>query len=116
MRFSTVLPAALILFAVGANAEAPKSVCIDTHRSYEAHTLGLHDIVIRSTMGKPRPALRLSTTCTALEKADVVSVNSTFGCVGMGDTVVATKIDGHRQLCRVSRVAPYAPSEAPAQP
>lgn len=116
MKPSIVLPAVLVLFALGANAQAANSVCIDAHRSYEAHAQGLHDVIIRSTIGKPRPALLLSTSCIGFDKADVVSVSSEFGCVGLGDTVVATKIDGHRQSCRVTRVAPYVPPETPAQP
>jgi hypothetical protein len=116
MKPSIVLPAALVLFALGTNAQAAKSVCIDTHRSYEAHTLGLHDVIIRSSIGKPRPALQLSTSCFGFDKADIVSVSSQFGCIGLGDAVVATKIDGHRQACLVTRVAPYVPAETPARP
>jgi hypothetical protein len=116
MKPSIVLPMALVLFALGTNAQAANSVCIDANRSYEAHTLGPHEIVIRSTIGKPRPALQLSTSCFGFDKADRVSVSSEFNCVGLGDTVVATKIDGHRQFCRVTRVAPYVPPEMPTQP
>jgi hypothetical protein len=116
MKSSIALPAALVLFALAANAQAAKSVCIDTHRSYEAHTQGLHDVIIRNTIGKPRPALLLSTSCIGLDKADRVSVSSEFGCIGLGDTVIATKIDGHSQSCRVTRVAPYVPPVTPAKP
>ena len=116
MNPSIVLPAALLLFALGTNAQAATSVCIDTNHSYEAHALGLHDVVIRSTIGKPRPALLLSTSCFGLDKADRISVSTEFNCVGLGDTVVATKIDGHRQFCRVTRVAPYVPPETTATP
>ena len=113
MRPFIVLPAALALFALATNAQAAKSVCIDTNRSYEAHAQGLHDVVIRSTLGKPRPALLLSTSCFGLDKADTISVSSQFNCVGLGDAVVATKIDGDRQFCRVTRVAPYVPPDRP---
>ena len=116
MKPSIVLPAALALFALGTNAQAAKSVCIDANRSYEAHAQGPHDVIIRSTIGKPRPPLLLSTSCHGLDKPDRISVSSQFNCIGLGDTVVATKIDGHRQFCRVTRVAPYVPAETPAQP
>jgi hypothetical protein len=116
MKPSIVLPVALVLFALGTNAEAATGVCIDANRSYEAHARGPHDVVIRSTIGKPRPPLLLSTSCHGLDKADRISVSSQFNCIGLGDTVVATKIDGHRQFCRVTRVAPYVPAETPAQP
>jgi len=116
VKFSIVLPAVLVLFGLGTNAEAATGVCIDTHRSYEAHPQGPHDVIIRSTIGKPRPALLLSTSCIGLDKPDHVSVSTEFNCVGLGDTVVATKIDGHRQLCRVTRVVPYVPPETTAKP
>jgi hypothetical protein len=116
MKLSIVLPAALALFVLGTNAQAANSVCIDAHRSYEAHAQGLHDVVIRSTIGKPRPALLLSTSCFGLDKADRISVSPEFNCVSLGDAVVATKIDGHSQSCRVTRVAPYVPPETPVRP
>jgi hypothetical protein len=116
MKPSIVLPAALVLFALGTGAQAATSNCIDTNRSYEAHTMGRSEVVLHSTIGKPRPALLLSTSCFGLDKADRISVSTEFNCVGLGDTVVATKIDGHRQFCRVTRVAPYVPPETPAQP
>jgi hypothetical protein len=116
MKPSIVLPAVLVLFGLGTSAQAAKSVCIDTNRNYEAHPQGPHDVIIRSTIGKPRPALLLSTTCVGLDKPDRVSVSTEFNCVGLGDTVVATKIDGHRQFCQVSRVAPYVPAETAAPP
>jgi hypothetical protein len=116
MKLSIVLPAVLVLFALGTDAQAATAVCIDANRNYEAHAQGPHDVIIRSTIGKPRPPLLLSTSCHGLDKPDRISVSSAFNCIGLGDTVVATKIDGHRQFCRVTRVAPYVPPETPAQP
>ena len=116
MKPSFVLPAALALLALGTNAQAANSVCIDAHSSYEAHPQGSNDVIIRSTIGKPRPPLLLSTSCHGLDKADRISVSSQFGCIGLGDAMVATKIDGHRQFCRVTRVAPTVPAETPAKP
>lgn len=95
----------LLLLSSSAATAAP-AACVDVQRSYEAHTDGMHDVIIRNAIGKPRPPLRLTTTCVNLEKADAISVSSDFGCVSQGDIVVATKIDGHREVCRVSSVAP----------
>jgi len=108
--------AALFLLAFGTIAHGADGTCIDAHASYEAHTQGLHDVVIRRSIGKPRPPLLLTTTCIGLEKADAVSVSSPFNCVGQGDTVVATHIGGERQFCRVTHVAPYVPPPEPAKP
>ena len=116
MRHIAIPSVALFLFALGANAQAYAGTCIDPHSSYEAHAVGGHDVIIHSTIGKRRAPLQLTTTCINLEKSDVVSVGSSFGCVGVGDTVVATKIDGHREVCNISRVAPYSPPNASSQP
>jgi len=105
------LVCALVAGALTAGpATAMPAVCINTQRSYEARVIGPHDIVLQSTIGKARPRLKLTTTCVFLEKPDYVSVSSDFGCAGLGDIVVATKADGHREFCRVSHVAPFAPS------
>jgi hypothetical protein len=113
MKHIIGLPA-LLLLSISAAASAPAATCIDVQRGYEAHSDGAHDVIIRNSIGKPRPPLRLATTCFNLEKADAISVSSDFGCVSLGDTVVATKIDGHREICRVTGLAPYVPP--PAQP
>jgi len=114
LQRSSLLAIAAVLSCAAAQAAATS--CIDTNRSYEAHALGQHDVVLKSTIGKPRPLLTLATSCIYLDTSDVISVSTEFTCVDLGDTVVDTKIDGHRELCRVTGVAPYVPPPAATQP
>jgi hypothetical protein len=99
--FATVSTAAL--------AEAPKASCIDPHRSYVARPLNHHDVFVQTSQGKPKPPVRLKTSCTYLDPAIGIALSSNFICLGLGDTVVATTADGRREACRVTAVLPYAP-------
>ena len=104
MKFAYVLFAALL-----AAAPSQAAICIDPHWDYQAHWLAGHDIVARQTLGHGNKALKISTTCINLEAADTIRLSTSFGCIGMGDDVFASKIDGHRQRCRISHIEPYAP-------
>ena len=50
-----------------------------------------------------------SATCVFLRTADHIALSSDFSCIGMGDTVVTSTIDGRHQSCRITHVEPYAP-------
>jgi hypothetical protein len=95
--------------STAALADAPKASCIDPHRSYVARPLNQHDIFVQTSMGKPKPPVRMKTTCIFLEPAISVRFSSAFTCVGQGDTVMASTVDGRRETCRVTRVLPYEP-------
>lgn len=89
---------------------APKPICIDPHYAYQARYLEGHDIVAKAMLGRDHRELKLSTTCIFLRTADHIALSADFSCVGRGDTVFTSTIDGHRQSCRVTHVEPYVPA------
>jgi len=109
----TLLLAAAIALVPAALAETPappqKKVCIDPHYSYQAWYVRDHDIAARSTLGSDRRELKLSTTCLFLSSVDHVSLQSSFNCIGKGDDVFTSTIDGRHQHCRITHVEPYVP-------
>jgi hypothetical protein len=112
-----VLAAGLSVAIAGAAwAEAPKASCIDPHRSYVARPLNHHDVFVQNSMGAPRPPVRLKTSCTYLDPAIGIGLSSQFTCMGLGDTVVATTIDGKREACVVTKVLAYAPEQGDLPP
>jgi hypothetical protein len=112
-----VLVAGLLAVAsTSALADAPKTSCIDPHRPYVSRSLNHHDIFVQTSLGKPKPAVRLKTSCIDLDPAIGFGLSSQFNCIGLGDSVVATTIDGKREACVVTRVLPYAPEEGDKKP
>jgi hypothetical protein len=113
MRLLPLLVAAVSLTAAPALAEPAHGICIDPHFSYQARYLSGHDIVAKSTLGHDHRELKISTTCIFLRNANHISLSSEFNCVGQGDTVVTSTIDGERQQCRITHVEPYLPAATP---
>lgn len=111
MRTIALLTAAVLLAVTPALA-AP-TICINPHFSYQARYLSGHDIVAKATLGHDRRELKLTTTCIFLQSANFISLSSDFSCVGRGDTVVTSTIDGRRQACRITHVEPYVPAATP---
>jgi hypothetical protein len=105
------LAALLAATSTAALADAPNASCIDPHKSYVARALNHHDVFVQTSIGTPRPAVRLTTSCIYLDPAIGFGLSSQFTCMGRGDTVVATTISGTRESCIVTRVLPYAPEE-----
>jgi len=82
--------------------------CFDPHFSYRARPAGVHDLVAENTIGTHLAKVHITTSCTDLHDADAISLNTAFGCLGKGDSVVATSIDGRRQHCIVTSITPLA--------
>lgn len=106
-----IVAGAVTTLASAAWAEVPKTSCIDPHRSYVARPLNHHDVFVQTSIGTPKPAVRLKTSCVHLDPAIGIGLSSSFSCVGQGDTVVASILGGQREACTVTRVLPHAPEE-----
>lgn len=108
--------AATLLLAGGAHAEPPpgaaRTVCVDPKFGHQVRVLNAREVVAMMTVGRDRREVKLTTTCVGLQREDHLTLSTDFACIGKGDTLVATKIDGHRQSCSVTDVAPF-PSIAP---
>lgn len=91
-------------------ADAPKASCLDPHKSYVARPLNDHDVFAQQSIGKPKPPVRIKTSCIHIGSAIGIGLSGTFNCIGLGDRVVAT-VGGSRESCVVTRVLPYAPEE-----
>jgi hypothetical protein len=108
MRSSTLLLAAALLAAsVAANAASPDTACVNPSSSYRVRWLEAHDLLAVNTLGSGHKEVRLTTSCIGLGKTYSFSLGSTGTCVGQGDPVVATSIDGRRQQCVITGVALY---------
>jgi hypothetical protein len=110
--FRMILAIALLAAAAPAQAESAvqRASCIDTSRDYLARPLNDHEIYVQSMIGKPRPPIRLKTSCHNLHPAIGIGLRTQFTCIGLGDTVVATLNGGEQESCVVTGVLPYAPN------
>jgi len=106
-----VLATALAAVSTAAVAEAPEASCIDPHKSYVARPLNHHDVFVQTSLGKPKPPVRITTSCSYLDPAIGFGFGSQFTCVGLGDSVTATINGGGRETCVVTHIAPYAPEK-----
>lgn len=101
----------LMIAALAGNAEAAETgICVDTKRPYIARALNAHDVFVQSTLGKARPAVRVTTSCYHLQSAIGFGINTEYTCLSRGDTVVANLMSEH-QPCTVTAVVPYTPQK-----
>jgi len=106
-----LLVIAAALAATSMAQAAPTASCIDPGKSYIARPLNHHEVFVQTTLGAPKPPVRLKTSCAYLDPAIGFGLSAQFNCVGLGDTVVATMGGGDRESCVVTGVVPYAPQE-----
>ena len=97
-------------------ALAEDRACLNPHFSYRAQPSGDHDVVAQNTIGSHTARVHITTSCVDLHKADVISLSTAFGCLGKGDDVIATSIDGRRQSCIVTNIVPDAPAKNATSP
>jgi hypothetical protein len=106
----------VILAATPAFAQE-KPLCVDASRDgqYNARPLSLHEVLARNAFGNDRRAARLSTTCIHVDRGAIISLHSLTTCIGKGDDVTTTTIDGQREVCRVTGVTLAPESYADAK-
>lgn len=115
---SAVLLIGLLAFAP-AFADEPADVkepCLNPSSSYAARWLEGHDVWAQNQLGKGRKPVRVSTTCIALRNTDFIRFAAVSRCLGKGDDVIATNIDGRRQSCLVTNVALYIEPKTESSP
>ena len=93
---------------------AARPACLDPNKPYRATWLSGRDILVMTTLGKVRPAVKIATTCISLDRSAHISVDATTGCLSMGDTVTIKRPGDLPQMCRIGKVTPVA-AEAPPQ-
>jgi hypothetical protein len=85
-----------------------KPLCIDASRDgrYNARPLSLHEVLARNAFGDDKRAARIATTCIHVDRTANVALHSLSRCIATGDEVATATIDGRREICRVTGVAP----------
>ena len=93
------------------------SICVDasSRNQYNARPFAVHEVLARNAIGSDRRAARITTTCIRIEQDSFIALRSLTRCVGKGDEVAVSTIDGRRERCRVTGVTPVAQSYADAQ-
>ena len=113
MRYAVL---SVLLFAAPAFADT-NSICVDasSQNQYNARPLSLHDVLARNALGAEKRAARVSTTCIHIYHDSIVALHSLTRCIDKGDEVAVSTIDGRRERCKVTGVAPVAESYADAK-
>ena len=108
----------LLIFLAATPALADTgSLCVDasSRNQYNARPLARHDVLARNAIGSDRRAARISTTCIHIYRDSFVALRSLTRCVGKGDEVAVSTIDGRGERCKVTDVTPVAESYAEAK-
>ena len=114
MKFAVL--SVLLAVATPAWADA-NAVCVDasSRERYNARPLSLHDVLAKNAFGQEKRAVRISTTCIHIYRESFVALRSLTKCIDKGDEVALSTIDGRREQCKVTGVAPAGQSYAQAK-
>ena len=107
----------ILLAAVTPALADTGSICVDAsdHNQYYARPLSLHEVLARNALGKDKRAARIATTCIHVYRDSIVALHSLTRCIGKGDEVAVSTIDGRGERCRVTGIEPAAESYADAK-
>lgn len=107
---------ALLALSTSALADT-NSICVDasSNNQYNARPLSQHDVLARNAIGPEKRAARLTTTCIHIYRDLFVALHSLTRCIAKGDEVAVSTIDGRRERCKVTGVAPVTESYADAK-
>lgn len=114
MRYAIL--AAILTAATPAMADAG-GICVDAsdRNRYNAQPLSQHEVIAKNAFGQEKRAARISTTCIHIYRDSFVALHSPTKCIHLGDDVAVSTIDGRREQCRVTGVAPAEQSYADAK-
>jgi len=107
----------VLLFAATPVLADTNSICVDasSRNDYNARPLSRHDVLARNAIGPEKRAARITTTCIHIYRDAFVALHSLTRCIAKGDDVGVSTIDGRRERCKVTGVAPVAESYAEAK-
>ena len=107
----------VLLFAATPALADTSSICVDasSRNQYNARPLAQHDVLARNALGSDHRAARITTTCIHIYRDSFVALQSLTRCIGKGDEVAVSTIDGRSERCRVTGITPVPESYAEAK-
>jgi hypothetical protein len=107
----------VLLFAATPALADANGICVDAsdRNQYNARPLSQHEVLAKNAFGQEKRAARLTTTCIHIYRDSFVALHSMTRCIDKGDEVAVSTIDGRREQCRVTGVAPADQSYAEAK-
>lgn len=105
----------VMILATTAAVAQPSCLRADSRDEYNARPIALHEVLAKNALGDDRRAYRIATTCIHVDRTASVALHAMTRCLALGDDVSTVTIDGRRETCRVSSVAPVADDYAAAK-
>lgn len=107
----------ILLFAATPALADANGICVDAsdRNRYNAQPLSQHEVLAKNAFGQEKRAARITTTCIHIYRDSFVALHSLTKCIGKGDEVSVSTIDGRHEQCRVTGVEPAVQSYADAK-